>query len=135
MMIVRRLYHAWEATQTALTIPLILLPAGMLALILGEGVSRSFTNIGGDTVLRVLGALMVIGGSLVVIGTLKGDALLEVCGLVFSALGAAIYGAGVIIGLGQLGLLAGIGYLGITLALLGRVFLILKAARVAAKAR
>jgi hypothetical protein len=129
--IFRRLYVAWEATQTAITIPLVLLPAGVIALILGENASRAFLNIGGDLVIRILGALMVIGGLLVLTGTLRGNALVEVLGLSVAALGAAMYGGGVIIGLGTFGLLAGIGYFGITLALLGRVFLILKAARVA----
>ncbi|MGQ0774537.1 MAG: hypothetical protein ACT4NY_08990 [Pseudonocardiales bacterium] len=123
-----RLYRAWENTQTAITTPLILIPVGIVALIFGEGVSRAFTDLGGGVVIRIMGTAMVVGGCLVLQSILTGNVLNEVTGLTLTALGTAIYGGGVILGLGLHGIVAGMGYLGLTLTLLGRVFLIMRAA-------
>jgi uncharacterized membrane protein len=129
MNIVTRLYRAWSKTQTPVILPISLIVVGTVSLILGEGASKSFSNLGGATVIRIMGVFMVVGGVLIVSSILKSNYAREVLGLSLSALGAAIYGGGVILGLHAQGLVAGIGYTGITLTLLGRIFFLLQEAR------
>lgn len=119
-----QLYQAWTVRPTAVTIPVVMLPIGVIALILGDDASRAFANLGGGLLIRVMGAAMVTGSTLVIVSILRDDVFIEGLGLSLAALGAAIYGAGVILGLGSQGLVAGLGYLAVTLALLGRVRLL-----------
>jgi hypothetical protein len=124
----RQIYKAWNQKPTAVTIPLFMLPIGIAALILGDDASRAFANLGGAVLIRIMGAAMVTGSTLVMVSLLRDDALVEVCGLAFAALGAAIYSAGVLLGLGTQGVVAGLGFLAITVAFLGRIRLLVHAA-------
>lgn len=125
---ISRLYRTWAVKPTAVTLPTFLIPIGIAALILGDNVSAAFTNLGGGTIIRCMGASMALGGILVITSIIRNDALAEVIGLALAALGAAIYGAGVITGLQLQGIVAGLGYLGMTVAFLGRILLLLRAA-------
>jgi hypothetical protein len=116
-----QLYLGWKNTQTPVILSAALLAVGIVALILGDGASKSFANLGGAVVIRIMGALLVIGGSLTLSSLVKASAMREVCGLVFLALGAAIYGGGVMLGLHNQGLISSIGYAGITITLLDRI--------------
>lgn len=126
---VLRLYSAWQKTQTPVILPLALMCVGAVSLILGEGASKSFSNLGGSTMIRVMGVFMIVGSFLILSSIVKTDFAREVLGLALSALGAAIYGGGVVLGLHAQGLVAGIGYTGITLTLLGRIYFLLRATR------
>lgn len=127
--IIIRLYRAWAKTQTPVILPLALIAVGVVSLVLGEGASKSFSNLGGALVIRIMGAFMVVGGGLIISSILKSNYTREVLGLTLAALGAAIYGGGVVLGLHSQGLVSGIGYTGITLTLLGRVYFLLQEAR------
>lgn len=124
----RKLYLAWKKTQTPVVFPIALLIVGIAALILGDGASKSFANLGGAVVIRIMGALLVIGAMLTIASVIKASALWEVSGLVLLALGCAIFGGGVVLGLHTQGLIASIGYTGIAITLLGRVFFLVHAA-------
>jgi hypothetical protein len=75
-----------------------------------------------------MGGLLVVGAVLTLSSIIKTSALREMSGLVFLALGAAIYGGGVVLGLHNQGIVSGIGYAGITVTLLGRIFFLLRSA-------
>jgi len=126
---VRRLVDAWRSRPTSVTIPLVMIPIGIAALILGENVSRAFTNIGGGTIIRIMGAAMLLGGVCVLVSVLRSDPLQEMIGLSLIVFGAAIYGCGVILGLRVQGIVAGMGYLAIATGFLGRVLMLVREAR------
>lgn len=128
----RLLARAWSAKPTAVTIPIVMVPIGICALILGTDISQAFTNIsadGGVVVIRIMGAAMLTGGVLVIVSIVRGDAVQEAIGLAFAAFGAAIYGGGVVIGLGEQGLVAGLGYLAIAVGFVGRIRLLVAGGR------
>lgn len=124
-----RIYGAWKRARTPVVLPIALTAVGIVSLILGEHASKAFTNLGGTGVIRIMGVFMIVGGVLIVSSIVKASYLREVVGLAFASLGAAIYGSGVILGLHGQGLVSGIGYTGITLTLLGRIFFLLQEAR------
>lgn len=80
---------------------------GLTATILGDQVSRAFTDIAGGVVIRGIGSAFVIGGVFAVVSVLRSDRSLEVIGYVFTALGCALFGAGAVLGLGLLGVMSG----------------------------
>jgi hypothetical protein len=123
------LRNAWCTKPLAVTLPVVMIPIGIVALILGDGVSRAFANVGGGPVIRVMGAAMLLGGILVVISILRDDATFEVMGLALGIFGTLIYGLGVILGLGAQGLVTGPENLGIAFAFMGRIALLLRRAR------
>jgi hypothetical protein len=110
-----------------LTIALFIV--GVLALALGSGASKAFSDLGGSTILRVMGGLLVAGAVLVTSSVISSNALREVLGLVLMALGSSIYSGGALLGLGSQGLISGIGYAGIAVTLLSRVLFILRDAQ------
>jgi len=126
-----RLYLAARRAQTPVVLPATLVVVGGCALVLGSGVSKAFTTLGGNVTPRIMGVLLVVGGLLTVSSIVRASPLREVLGLTLAVFGAAIYAAAVIIGLGTQGLVAGVGYTGITLTLLSRVFFVVHMARVA----
>lgn len=123
----RRLYGEWTDKPTAITLPFVMISAGVTAIIIGDNASQAFTNLGGGLIIRCMGTAMALGGSLVVASVLNRDPLWEVIGLAVAALGAAIYGTGVMLGLGEQGLIAGQLSLGIAIAFLGRIRLLVRA--------
>jgi hypothetical protein len=124
----KKILIAWRMKPTAITIPIALIPIGISAIVMGDAASKAFDNLGGGTVIRVMGFVMVAGGIFVIIGIIKNSSLHEVIGLALSALGAAVYGAGVILGLKTQGIIAGLGYLAMAVAFLGRIQLLTRAA-------
>jgi hypothetical protein len=104
---------------------------GLLALIAGDNVSAALSNLGAGVVSRVMGALLLVGGSLVLVGFFRRGAVLEAAGLALLATGCGIYGAGVILGLGWGGMVAGPGYLAIAAASGRRVQILLSVAAAA----
>jgi hypothetical protein len=128
----RKIYHAWREQPTAVTLPLGMIFLGLGAMILGDHVSRAFTEIGGGAMIRVMGAAMFAGGLLVAISIIRDDIFLEVMGLALTAFGATFFGIGVILGLGVQGFVAGGENLLIALAFFGRIAMISRRGRAAA---
>lgn len=125
----RVLWAAWREQPTAVTLPLGMTIIGIAAIILGDNASRAFTELGGGSMIRVMGAAMLVGGILVTTGIIRSDYLLEVIGLALAAFGATVYGIGVILGLGTQGLVTGPENLLIAVAFFGRIALISRRAR------
>jgi hypothetical protein len=125
----KRMKRALQAKPTAVVLPLGLIPIGIAAVILGDGASKAFDNLGGGVLIRLMGLVMVAGGVCVSLGIIKDDSVYEVIGLTLAALGAAIYGVGVILGLRSQGIVAGLGYLTMSAAFLSRIRLLMRAAR------
>ena len=68
-----------------------------------------------------MGILLLAGSLLTLSGIMRGKALVEVMGLTVTAVGCAIYGIGVLLGLGLHGAVAASGFLAIALATVRRV--------------
>lgn len=118
---------AWLTQPIATTLLFVMISTGSEALILGDHASKAFGNFGGATLVRVLGVALLLGGLIVLGGIVREDPALEPIGLTFVALGTAIYGGGVIAGLGPQGLIAGQLALGITIGALGRIWRLIRA--------
>jgi hypothetical protein len=116
----RRLARAWTEKPTAITLPVGMVLLGLYAIIRGEHVSRAFTNLGGGTIIRCVGIVMLIGGLLVVASIYSNDLSYEALGLMFSAAGAGLFGLGVLLGLGEQGVMAGGGFILIAVGLARR---------------
>ncbi len=119
----RRLWSAWR-DHPETTLPMFMITTGFTAVILGVHASRAFTDLGGATVIRILGFAMAAGGILVLTGILRADPLLEPVGLSVAAVGCVLYGLGVIAGLGAGGLIAGQLALGLAVFFILRVLLV-----------
>lgn len=122
------LYRRWKASQTPIILPLTVLAVGVVTAVLGNRAAHSFLVAGGNTMLHIMGIIMVVGSTLIIGGFVRHSTLAETIGLVIASLGTAIYGVGTLIDLGELGLATGIGYIGITVTLLSRVVFILQLA-------
>jgi hypothetical protein len=116
-----RLWCAWIEEPTVTTLPLVMIPIGVEALILGGHASKAFDNLGGAFLVRGLGAALLVGGLVVVAGIIRRDPALEPIGLAIAAVGATLYGGGVMLGLGSQGLIAGQFALGVAIGFLGRI--------------
>jgi hypothetical protein len=112
----------------------ILIIPGMLALIYGDEVSAALSNIAAGFMSRAMGAALVIGGLTTLSGIARGRMAVEAAGLCVLAAGCAIYGLGVLLGLGFAGSVAGSGFLAIALATIRRVVTLTTVARVADRA-
>jgi hypothetical protein len=116
-----RLWCAWIEEPTVTTLPLVMIPIGVEALILGGHASKAFDNLGGELLVRCLGAALLLGGLVVVAGIIRRDPALEPIGLAIATVGAVLYGGGVMLGLGSQGLIAGQFALGVAIGFLGRI--------------
>jgi hypothetical protein len=106
-----------------------MIPVGVTALVLGDGASRAFTLLpGGSMIAHLLGVLLSLGGALVTGAILANEYLIEAIGLALMSGGAAMYGMGVVLGLGLNGVIAGGGFLAIAVGSTGRVFILVKLA-------
>lgn len=114
-------WAVWLAYPVATTLQFAMIPAGLEAVILGDHASKAFNNFGGSSLVRVLGVALLIGALIMIAGIVREDPALEPIGATFVALGTAIYGGGVIAGLGLQGLIAGQLALGIMVGFLGRI--------------
>lgn len=119
------LYATWRSKPTATTLPLGMIATGLVAMMLGLESSKAFANLGGATLVRVMGICMVVGGLVVAAGIVRGDAAMEPIGLTLAGLGTAVYGVVAVVGLGSQGLITGIDHLLITVGFLGRIALLL----------
>jgi hypothetical protein len=123
------IYRKWREQPTAVTIPLGMIVLGLGAVVLGDHVSRAFTEIGGGWLIRGMGVTWIIGGLLVGVSIVRDDVFLEVIGLLLTAFGATFFGIGVILGLGLQGFVAGGENLLIALAFFGRIAMISRRGR------
>lgn len=126
---VLKAYQSWSVTQTPVILPITVNTIGLFALVFGNRVARSFTGTGGAIVIHLMGAIMFVGGFLVLLGFSRGNAFMEVLGLAISSLGTSIYAIGVIVNIGVADLITGGGFFGVTLVLLSRIFFIFLSAR------
>lgn len=111
------------ARPMSVIIPAALIPIGAITTALGPDASRAFTLLpdGVKFIAHSMGMLMLLGGVLVLLGVASGETFTELVGLVLLATGCAIYGGGVIIGLGVGGLITGPMFLAIAVASITRV--------------
>ena len=118
---VQRLQFAWVHRPYTVVIAVVLLFPGVLAIVYGDAVSAALSKIAADNISRLMGILLVVGPILTLVGIARNRALAETLGLTVIALGCAIYGLGVILGLGLQGAVAGSGFLAIAAATIRRV--------------
>ncbi len=116
-----RLAAAWVDRPYTVVLAAVLLIPGALALVFGDEVSRALTIIAADTVSRVMGAALLAGGATTLLGIARGRFLAEAVGLSLLAAGCAVYGLGVLLGLGLGGSVAGPIALAVALATVRRV--------------
>jgi hypothetical protein len=114
------------AFATILPIP------GVLALLYGDRVSQALSNIAAGVISRGMGAALVVGGVLIIVGIVGARSLIEAVGMCVLAAGCALYAAGVLLGLGLGGVVAGGGFLAITIGTVLRVVSLMAVAQVAA---
>lgn len=108
----------------------VILPIpGVLAIIYGDSVSQALSNISAGILSRFMGIALLVGGVAVIAGIAKGKSLVEAAGLTLMAAGCAIYGLGVVLGLGLAGVVAGAGFLAIALGTVLRVMSLTAVAR------
>lgn len=91
----------------SLSLALVVPIPGGLALVLGDAVSRALSNVTADAVSRSMGALLLVGALFTLMGIARGKHIAEVIGLAAMSAGFAIYGLGVLLGLGLQGAVAG----------------------------
>lgn len=110
-------------------ISLITLSMGTEALILGDGASKAFSNLGGSVMIRVMGACFVVGAVLLFWGIWRDDEFWRSISCIPLGLGMGIYSTGAFLGLHSQGLISG----QLSLMMLGIFFIhigtILKATR------
>lgn len=107
----RRLWFAWIHRPYTLLAAVILTIAGGTAVILGDTVSAALAVIAVGYVSRTMGAAMFLGGILTLYGIWRGRSVLEVLGLALLTVGCGLYSVGVFLGLGVHGVIAGSGFL------------------------
>jgi hypothetical protein len=122
-------YRRWEQSQALVVLPVVLVLAGAAGLVLGADVARSFGNLGGPLAVRITGFFLLTGGLATLAGLKFHYPLSAISGLAVGALGAALYGVGTLIGFGLGGFMSGIGWIGISVILLERVWFSLSRSR------
>jgi hypothetical protein len=104
----RRLASRIARYPFATLLSLVSIPIGLLAVALGQSVSRSFTIVYAQpSLVYVWGAVMCGGGLAVLLGILRGTPSFELAGLLTLGLAFSFYGVSVLLGLGMGGLVAG----------------------------
>ncbi len=126
---VQRVQWAWVHRPYTVVLAVVLLVPGALAIVYGDKVSAALSNIAADSISRLMGILLVVGSTLTLVGIARSRALVETLGLTVTAIGCAIYGFGVILGLGLHGAVAGSGFLAIAAATIRRVITLAAVAR------
>lgn len=126
---VARIHSAWVHRPYTVVLSVVLLVPGALAVVYGDAVSSALSKIAADSISRLMGVLLVVGSMLTLAGIARGRALTETLGLTVTAIGCAIYGFGVVLGLGLQGAVAGSGFLAIAAATVRRVITLADAAR------
>jgi hypothetical protein len=124
-----RVFRRIQLSQTPIILPETVIALGLIALLVGHRSAAAFADLASEWGVRFMGALMVLGGGLISWSYIKYDAFKETIGLVFSALGTAIYAFSVLYSLGVAGLLTGVGFTGITMVFISRTYFIILAQR------
>ena len=105
---------------------------GVCAMILGEGASRAFTDLGGENggalIAHVMGGALFLGGLAALAGIARLGSLVELLGLGLVSGGAFVYAAAVLLALGPNGLIAGGLAAGLSMGTAMRVVLLMRAA-------
>ncbi len=125
----QQLQSAWVHRPYTVVLAVVLVVPGALAIVYGDSVSQALSNIAAGTISRLMGTLLVVGSALTLSGIARNRALTETLGLTVTAIGCAIYGLGVILGLGLHGAVAGSGFLAIAAATIRRVITLAAVAR------
>lgn len=125
----QQLQSAWVHRPYTVVLAVVLLVPGALAIVYGDEVSQALSNIAAGTISRLMGTLLVVGSALTLLGIARNRALTETLGLTVTAIGCAIYGLGVILGLGLHGAVAGSGFLAIAAGTIRRVITLAAVAR------
>jgi hypothetical protein len=117
-----RVFTQFQLSQTPIIFPETVMVMGLIAMIVGRSSAAAFASFSQDLGVRAMGFSMVLGGVLINWSYVKYDAFKESLGLVFAALGTAIYSISVFIALGIEGLITGVGFMGMTLVFISRVY-------------
>ncbi len=118
----QRLRDAWTGPKPyTVTFGLGMPILGTLAIIYGDGVSAALSNIAAGSISRLMGAALLIGGIVTTLGIARAQEAVESIGLSILVTGCGVYGAGVLLGLGLHGAIAGGGFILITIATIRRV--------------
>ena len=125
----QQLQSAWVHRPYTVVLAVVLLVPGVLAVFYGDEVSQALSNIAAGTISRLMGTLLVVGSVLTLTGIARNRTLTETFGLTVTAIGCAIYGLGVMLGLGLHGAVAGSGFLAIAAATIRRVITLAAVAR------
>lgn len=131
---VQRLQFAWVHRPYTVVLSAVLLIPGALAIVYGDEVSAALSKIAAGSISRLMGILLVVGSTLTLVGIARNRTLTQTLGLTATAIGCAIYGLGVILGLGLQGAMAGSGFLAIAAATILRVMTLAAFAREADRA-
>lgn len=123
-----RLNYARVHRPYTIVFGVVLLVPGTLAVIYGDQVSRALETISTGPLSRLMGVALLAGSVITLVGIALGRSLWEALGLTLMAAGCAIYGIGVIMGLGLAGMVAGPGFLAIALGSTLRVVSLLTTA-------
>ena len=103
----QRLQWARKNRPYTLSLGFMMPYSGILALIYGDRVSSALSNISSGVPSRVIGGSLLVGGIAVIIGVFWGRYFIEATGIALLAFAFALYGIGVMIGLGLSGMIAG----------------------------
>ena len=125
----QQLQSAWVHRPYTVVLAVALMFPGALAIFYGDEVSQALSNIAAGAISRLMGTLLVAGSALTLTGIARNRALTETLGLTVTAIGCAIYGLGVILGLGLHGAVAGSGFLAIAAGTIRRVITLAAIAR------
>ena len=125
----RQLQSAWVHRPYTVVLAVVLVFPGALAIVYGDEVSQALSNIAAGSISRLMGALLVVGSALTLTGIARNRTLTETLGLTVTAIGCALYGLGVILGLGLHGAVAGSGFLAIAAGTIRRVITLAAVAR------
>jgi hypothetical protein len=126
---IQQLHMAWMHRPYTVVLAAALLVPGTLAIVYGDEVSSALSAIAAGTISHMMGVLLVAGSIFTLVGIARRQTLTETLGLTATAIGCAIYGLGVILGLGLHGAVAGSGFLAIAAATIRRVKTLAAAAR------
>jgi hypothetical protein len=129
--LLRALRNHGRGYPFATLLSLISIPIGLLAIIIGPGISRGFgvVFLGRPEPIYVWGVLLLLGGGNVAIGIGQRLPSRERAGLYVLAVAYAFYGVSVIVGLGWGGMVTGPVFLVLALSCVMRAHVLLVAAK------
>lgn len=120
-----RLYARGRRFPFATGLSLISVPIGLLAIFIGQEVSRAFTIVWNrPEPVYVWGVVLLLGGAHVAAGIMGQNTARERAGLWILAVAYAFYGASVILGLGWGGMVTGPTFLVLALCCIQRALMV-----------